>query len=45
LVADKLDTGDSFPETALTLVSGDTLTLPGGIDSAFQVVLFYRGHW
>lgn len=44
-MADKLDTGDSFPETTFNLVSGDSLTLPGGIGGAFQVVLFYRGHW
>lgn len=44
-MADKLDTGDRFPETRFTLVSGATRTLPADIDANFQIVLFYRGHW
>ena len=41
----KLGTGDAFPAMTIPLVGGGTLTLPGGIDTKYRVVLFYRGHW
>ncbi len=44
-MADKLYEGDAFPSVILNLVGGATLTIPDGLDSKYQVVLFYRGHW
>ncbi len=44
-MTDKLDAGTAFPTMKLALVSGDTITLPDDIQAAYQVVLFYRGHW
>ena len=41
----RLDTGDPFPEMTLSLTDGRKIQLPNDIDHAFQVVLFYRGHW
>ncbi len=44
-MADKLDTGDSFPNLTLNLVGGATLQLPGDLKSTYSIILFYRGHW
>jgi len=44
-MADKLNTGDSFPGLLLDLVDGTRLGLPEGLDARYKVVLFYRGHW
>ena len=44
-MTEKLDTGHAFPAMALTTVAGDSVTLPDDIGTAYQVVLFYRGHW
>jgi hypothetical protein len=44
-MAEKLNTGDMFPSMTLNLVDGGTLNLPGGIESKYKVILFYRGHW
>ena len=44
-MADKLNTGDAFPAMTIPLVSGGALQLPGGMDTKYRVVLFYRGHW
>jgi hypothetical protein len=44
-MAEKLNTGDMFPSMTINLVDGGTLDLPGGIDSKYKIVLFYRGHW
>ena len=44
-MAHKLGIGDSFPNMTINLVDGGTLELPGGIDSKYRVMLFYRGHW
>lgn len=44
-MAEKLNTGDMFPSMILNLVDGGKLDLPGGIESKYKVVLFYRGHW
>lgn len=41
----KLNPSDPFPEIALNLVGGGTLSLPGDLTSPMTVVLFYRGHW
>jgi peroxiredoxin len=41
----KLGIGDTFPSLTLNLVSGETLTVPSGMDAKYRVVLFYRGHW
>ena len=44
-MAEKLNTGDMFPSMTVNLVDGGTLDLPGGIESKYKVLLFYRGHW
>ena len=44
-MANPLNAGDSFPEISLTLAGGGSLTLPDGITTPYQIVLFYRGHW
>lgn len=44
-MADKLNSGDSFPKLTLNLVGGGTLELPDGLDAKYKVILFYRGHW
>ena len=44
-MTEKLDTGHAFPAMTLTTVAGDAVTLPADIGTAYQVVLFYRGHW
>lgn len=44
-IADKLDAGAAFPPLTLTTVDGGSITLPDDIDTTYQVVLFYRGHW
>ncbi len=41
----KLGIGDAFPEMALNLVDGSTLSLPTGLRGTYNIVLFYRGHW
>ena len=41
----KLNAGDAFPGVTLNIVGGGTLTVPGDIDAAYLVMLFYRGHW
>jgi hypothetical protein len=45
MAGQKLGIGDAFPSLTLNLVSGDSLTVPGGMNSKYRVVLFYRGHW
>jgi len=41
-----LSPGDTFPQISLTLAGGGgSLTLPDGIATPYQIVLFYRGHW
>jgi peroxiredoxin len=44
-MAEKLNTGDSFPKLTLNLVDGGKLALPDGMDAKYKVILFYRGHW
>jgi len=44
-MADKLNSGDSFPTLTLDLVDGTKLTLPDDVDARYKVILFYRGHW
>ena len=44
-MSETLGIGDSFPHITLDVVAGETLDLPGGLDSKFKVILFYRGHW
>ncbi|MFK7733622.1 MAG: hypothetical protein AB8B48_18525 [Pseudomonadales bacterium] len=41
----KLDTGDTYPSMSVDLVSGGSVTLPDGLSSTYQIILFYRGHW
>ena len=44
-MTEKLAAGATFPNMKLTQVDGETFTLPDDITTAYQVVLFYRGHW
>lgn len=44
-MAEKLDSGAHFPDLRLKLAGGGDLELPAGIETPYQVVLFYRGHW
>jgi peroxiredoxin len=44
-MADKLNTGDTFPTLALTVSDGSTLRVPDGLGSGYRIILFYRGHW
>ena len=44
-MADKLDTGDTFPSLTLNLVGGGTMTAPDDMAGDYKVILFYRGHW
>ncbi len=44
-MADKLDAGAEFPLITLNVVGGGQTTLPSDITTAYQIVLFYRGHW
>ncbi len=44
-MAEKLNTGDRFPNLTLDLVDGTQLDLPDGLDARYKVILFYRGHW
>ena len=41
----KLGIGDKFPEVTLTLTNGLTLNIPEDVNSDYNIVLFYRGHW
>lgn len=44
-MAEKLNLLDTFPSMTLTVVGGETITLPDAITGDYGIVLFYRGHW
>ncbi len=44
-MAEKLNLLDAFPSMTLSLVGGDTVTLPDDIPTPYAVLLLYRGHW
>ncbi len=44
-MAAQLTPGTEFPQLTLNIAGGDSLSLPGDLDSTYTVVLFYRGHW
>ena len=44
-MAEKLGTGEVFPDMTLDLVDGGKLELPDGLDARYRIILFYRGHW
>ncbi|MDP6427131.1 MAG: hypothetical protein QGH73_04640 [Rhodospirillales bacterium] len=44
-MAEKLNTGDSFPSMTVDLVGGGSFSIPNDLEGAYNVVLFYRGHW
>lgn len=44
-MAEKLDTGATFPTLSVPLVGGGTMSLPGDLRARYNIVLFYRGHW
>jgi hypothetical protein len=43
--ANKIGSGEKFPQLMLQIAGAGTLTLPDDIDTPYAVVLFYRGHW
>ena len=40
-----LNPGDKLPAIELTTVSRGTLSLPEVLESTYNILLFYRGHW
>jgi peroxiredoxin len=36
---------DKFPDIELSLVGGETISLPKDIEGSWAYVLFYRGGW
>ena len=44
-MAEKLGTGASFPELTLTLLGGESFSIPHDLESPVTVFLVYRGHW
>ena len=40
-----LNPGDPFPRLTMSLVGGETLTVPDAFAGKFATVLFYRGSW
>ena len=44
-MAQKLTSGDKFPNLHLNIVGEATRELPSDLDSPMTVALFYRGHW
>ncbi len=44
-MAEKLNLLDTFPAMTLSLVGGETVTLPDDISTPYAVLLLYRGHW
>jgi peroxiredoxin len=41
----RLEKGQRFPELTAAAASGEEMTLPGALDGAWALVVFYRGHW
>ncbi len=41
----KLDTGDTFPEFALSDLDDEQVTIPALFGDGWGIVLVYRGHW
>ena len=41
----KLIQGDKLPRMTLSLLDGESLTLPDELPGRYLVLLFYRGHW
>jgi len=44
-MAEKLGVGAAFPFMNLNVVGGGKTGIPTDITTAYQIVLFYRGHW
>jgi len=44
-VLSRLEKGEIFPDMAVHLVGGRTITLPRDLVGSYAVVLFYRGSW
>ena len=40
-----LEPGNAFPEISLSLVGGDTISIPSDVAGAWVYLLFYRGGW
>jgi peroxiredoxin len=45
IMGQRLGIGDRFPAVTVSLVDGGSVELPDGMDGAYHVILFYRGHW
>ncbi len=44
-MAQKLSSGEIFPEITLHAVGGGEIQLPEDFDLPMTIVLFFRGHW
>jgi len=44
-MGEKLEIGAVVPSLTLNLVGGGTAKMPDLVDTKYQLVLFYRGHW
>ena len=42
---EKLGAGAAFPSLRLTLVDGNSISVPDDLSTKYKVILFYRGHW
>ena len=40
-----LEPGDAFPEITLSLVGGDSISIPSDVSGTWVYLLFYRGGW
>src|SRR5262245_42242716 len=45
MMISRLENGDVFPDLAIDVVGGRTLTLPADLSVSYGVILFYRGSW
>ncbi len=44
-MADKLNLADTFPALRLSFTDGTALEVPSELNTAYAILLFYRGHW
>jgi hypothetical protein len=44
-MGNKLDAGDIFPDLQVNVVGGGIFDLKKNLDTRYNIVLLYRGHW
>ncbi|MEM7001481.1 MAG: hypothetical protein AAF529_11895 [Pseudomonadota bacterium] len=44
-MAEKLTSGDTFPQIKLAIAGGADIDLPAYCETPYTIALFYRGHW